>query len=55
VTHAGYLFWFEVAASIEDQMLGLKLTKTVIDALPTPSNDIVHWTGCPGLGVKITP
>src|SRR5664279_4170817 len=34
----------------------VKLTKTVIDALPTPSKDIVHWdTGCPGFGVKITP
>src|SRR5947209_3807433 len=33
-----------------------KLTKTVIDALPTPSKDIVHWdTGCPGFGVKVTP
>ena len=34
----------------------LKLTKTVIDALPTPPKDIVHWdTGCPGFGVKVTP
>jgi integrase len=34
----------------------VKLTKTVIDALPIPSKDIVHWdTGCPGFGVKITP
>jgi len=34
----------------------VKLTKTVIDALPTPSNDIVYWdTGCPGFGVKVTP
>src|SRR5947199_3606003 len=34
----------------------VKLTKTVIDALPTPSKDIVHWdTGCPGFGVKVTP
>jgi hypothetical protein len=48
-------YLFEVASSIEDQMARLKLTKTVIDALPTPSNDIVHWTGCRGLGVKITP
>src|SRR3954469_18420980 len=31
-----------------------KLTKTVIDALPTPSK--VHWdAGCPGFGTKITP
>jgi integrase len=34
----------------------VKLTKTVIDALPIPSKDIVHWdTGCPGFGVKVTP
>jgi hypothetical protein len=34
----------------------VKLTKTVIDALPNPSKDIVHWdTGCPGFGVKVTP
>jgi Arm DNA-binding domain len=34
----------------------VKLTKTVIDALPNPPKDIVHWdTGCPGFGVKVTP
>src|SRR5882672_12315127 len=34
----------------------VKLTKSVIDALPTPSKDTVHWdTGCPGFGVKVTP
>src|SRR5258705_4058187 len=34
----------------------VKLTKSVIDALPTPSKDIVYWdTGCPGFGVKVTP
>jgi integrase len=34
----------------------VKLTKSVIDALPNPSKDIVHWdTGCPGFGVKVTP
>ena len=34
----------------------VKLTKTVIDALPAPSKDTVHWdTGCPGFGLKITP
>jgi len=34
----------------------VKLTKTVIDALPTPWKETVHWdTGCPGFGVKITP
>src|SRR5881275_1667474 len=33
-----------------------KLTKTVIDALPTPLKETVHWdTGCPGFGIKITP
>jgi hypothetical protein len=33
-----------------------KLMKTVIDALPTSSQDIVYWdTGCPGFGIKITP
>src|SRR6266566_6994313 len=34
----------------------MKLTKTVIDALPNPSKDIVYWdAGCPGFGVKVTP
>jgi hypothetical protein len=34
----------------------VKLTRTVIDALPTPSKDLVHWdTGCPGFGVNVTP
>jgi integrase len=34
----------------------LKLTKSAIDALPTPAKDIVYWdAGCPGFGVKITP
>jgi hypothetical protein len=33
-----------------------KLTKRVIDALPTPAKDVVYWdSGCPGFGVKITP
>src|SRR5216683_1252227 len=51
-----YLFWFEVASPPRDQMPRVKLTKSVIDALPTPSKDIVHWdTGCPGFGVKVTP
>jgi len=32
----------------------VKLTKTVIDALPIPSKDVVHWdTGSPGFGVKL--
>ena len=34
----------------------VKLIKSVIDALLTPSKDIIHWdTGCPGFGVKVTP
>jgi integrase len=34
----------------------VKLTKSAIDALPTPSKDIVYWdSGCPGFGVKVTP
>jgi len=34
----------------------LKLTKSAIDALPTPAKDTVYWdSGCPGFGVKITP
>ena len=34
----------------------LKLTKSAIDALPTPAKDIVHWdSGSPGFGVKVTP
>src|SRR6266446_4897854 len=33
----------------------VKLTKTVIDALPIPSKDVVHWdTGFPASGVAIT-
>jgi integrase len=33
-----------------------KLTKSAIDALPTPAKDVVHWdSGCPGFGVKVTP
>src|ERR1700693_718418 len=34
----------------------VKLTKSAIDALPTPAKDIVYWdSGCPGFGVKVTP
>ena len=37
-------------------MPGLKLTKSTIDALPTPKKDIVYWdSGCLGFGLKITP
>jgi integrase len=34
----------------------IRLTKSTIDALPTPISDIVYWdAGYPGFGVKVTP
>ncbi|HEY6994172.1 MAG TPA: Arm DNA-binding domain-containing protein, partial [Xanthobacteraceae bacterium] len=34
----------------------IRLTKSAIDALPTPQSDVVYWdSGCPGFGVKATP
>src|SRR5262245_28100125 len=34
----------------------IRLTKSAIDALPTPTTDVVYWdAGCPGFGVKVTP
>ena len=34
----------------------IRLTKSAIDALPTPESDAVYWDGgCPGFGVKVTP
>ena len=34
----------------------IKLTKSAIDALPTPSSDVVYWDAAyPGFGVKVTP
>jgi hypothetical protein len=34
----------------------IKLTKSVIDALPTPSSELVYWDAAsPGFGVKVTP
>jgi integrase len=34
----------------------IRLTKSAIDALPTPKSDIVYWdAGCPGFGIKVTP
>ncbi|MGE4255164.1 MAG: Arm DNA-binding domain-containing protein [Xanthobacteraceae bacterium] len=34
----------------------LKLTKSAIDALPTPAADTVYWDAAsPGFGVKVTP
>ena len=34
----------------------IKLTKSAIDALPTPLSDVVYWDAAyPGFGVKITP
>ena len=33
-----------------------ELTKSAIDALPTPPSDVVYWdVGFPGFGVKVTP
>ena len=33
-----------------------KLTKSAIDALPTPTSDVVYWdAGLPGFGIKVTP
>ena len=34
----------------------IRLTKSAIDALPTPQSDVVFWdVGFPGFGVKVTP
>jgi integrase len=34
----------------------IKLTKSAIDALPTPKTDVVYWDAAsPGFGVKVTP
>src|SRR5436189_6049547 len=34
----------------------IKLTKSAIDAIPTPAADMVYWDAlCPGFGVKVTP
>jgi integrase len=34
----------------------IRLTKSAIDALPTPRTDVVYWDiGFPGFGVKVTP
>jgi integrase len=34
----------------------IRLTKSAIDALPTPKSDVVYWdAGSPGFGVKVTP
>src|SRR5262245_36044297 len=34
----------------------VKLTKSAIDALPTPEKEVVYWDkACPGFGVKVTP
>jgi hypothetical protein len=33
-----------------------KLTKSVIDDLPTPAKEVVYWDAAwPGFGVKVTP
>jgi integrase len=34
----------------------IRLTKSAIDALPTPPSDVIYWdVGLPGFGVKVTP
>ena len=34
----------------------IKLTKSAIDALPTPDSDMVYWDAAlPGFGIKVTP
>src|SRR6201982_1482125 len=34
----------------------IRLTKSAIDALPTPRSDVVYWDAAsPGFGVKVTP
>lgn len=34
----------------------LKLTKSSIDVLPTPSSDVIYWDAAfPGFGLKVTP
>jgi Arm DNA-binding domain len=34
----------------------IRLTKSAIDALPTPKSDMVYWdAGLPGFGIKVTP
>ena len=34
----------------------IKLTKSVIDALPTTKSDVVYWDAAsPGFGMKVTP
>src|SRR3982074_2557116 len=38
------------------RMPRIKLTKSAIDTLPTPSSDVVYWDAAyPGFGVKVTP
>lgn len=34
----------------------INLTKSAIDALPTPNSDMIYWdASLPGFGVKVTP
>ncbi len=38
------------------RMPRVRLTKTALDTLPTPSSDVFYWdAGLPGFGVKVTP
>src|SRR6202011_405582 len=48
--------WVRGSTRKDILMPRVKVTKSVIDALPIPSKDVVYWdTGSPGFGVKVTP
>ena len=51
-----YLCDVKVAPADGCLSAGIRLTKSAIDALPTPQSDVVYWdVGFPGFGVKVTP
>ncbi len=52
-----YLFELQVAPLTGvTSMPRIKLTKSTIDALPTPNSDVVYWDAAlPGFGIKVTP
>jgi hypothetical protein len=42
------------ARQVSRPMPRIKLTKSAIDAVPTPESDVVYWdTASPGFGVKV--
>ena len=44
------------AGQVSRSMPRIKLSKSAIDALPTPEAETVYWdTASPGFGVKVTP